>query len=156
MWRKIGVVRMNKQDIEKALRFFRGLMEGGRCYDDKCETCDAQETAIDVLEHQLTNGWIPISERLPEEKEGCRDICQMEKVGDDINIYPVDTEHFKASDEVLVTVIDLGDGHVFPSVDNIVNGKWQTYEGDLWKVLAWMPLPEPYREKSLKEENHEY
>jgi len=100
--------------------------------------------------------WIPCKDRLPEEKEGCRDICQMEKVGDDINIYPVDTEHFKASDEVLVTVIDLGDGHVFPSVDNIVNGKWQTYEGDLWKVLAWMPLPEPYREKSLKEENHEY
>lgn len=37
--------------------------------DQECETryLMAKHTVIGYLEHQLTNGWIPVSERLPEE-----------------------------------------------------------------------------------------
>ena len=58
---------MNKQEIEKAIGILRGDKEafvqvnhGG--FDGKIK---AFELAISALEHQLTNGWIPVDRELP-------------------------------------------------------------------------------------------
>ena len=118
---------MNKQEIEKALKFFRGLMEGGRCSVKDCETCDAQETAIDVLEHQLTNGWIPCVERLPN-------------IGETV---------------LLTVAVNRGISHEYGSVDiawicdkenKCFYGTDGKYSHD--EAIAWQPLPEPYKEVS--------
>ena len=80
--------------------------------------------------------WIPCSERLPEE-----DYCTARGI-----------QH---SESVLVTIVHhANDDDVFVDMACTVDGKWQlTHPIDddpdipKWcEVIAWMPLPEPYRE----------
>lgn len=59
---------MNKQEIEKAIE----LLKRSTLLDWEFTTEEhdkALKLAISALEHQLTNGWIPVSDRLPN-KEG--------------------------------------------------------------------------------------
>lgn len=79
--------------------------------------------------------WIPVSERLPEEHEW------------------IGTKTFGTtiSDKVLVT-FDV-DGTRFVKPLSLQNGKLSRPDAQTmdvfhkgWKMLAWMPLPEPYRE----------
>lgn len=77
--------------------------------------------------------WIPVTERLPEEDYW---------TGKEIQY----------SAEVLVTIVD-DDLHAFVDIACTVDGEWQlTLPLDLtpdipkwYKVVAWMPLPEPYK-----------
>lgn len=117
---------MNKQEIEKALRFFRGLMEGGRCYDDKCETCDAQETAIDVLEHQLTNGWTPVDslELMRKINNGIAEVC---------NEHP-----YKV----------VGDMDTYSQYNEGWNDACDRIQSKITDILFEQSLPEPYKEVS--------
>lgn len=55
---------MNKQEIENAIKV---LASFDRTED--IELRDAVEIAVPILEKQLNNGWIPVSERLPNEEE---------------------------------------------------------------------------------------
>lgn len=76
-------------------------------------------------EYDIMGGWIPCSERLPKEKQ-----------------------------EVYVTVyfIEGDTGRAYGYMDGF--GRWHLYstvEGTLnsgYEVIAWMPLPEPYRDES--------
>lgn len=76
--------------------------------------------------------WIPCSERLPEE----RDAGVLKKLGTD-----------KRSDYVLATVEVKGERMTVTACT--YDGKWDwnmKYAFPDYKVIAWMPLPEPYRE----------
>ena len=53
---------MNKQEIQKAINHLTMLRRL-----DSGEKRSLYDTAITALEHQLTDMWIPITERLPEE-----------------------------------------------------------------------------------------
>lgn len=88
-----------------------------------------------------TGHWIPCSERLPE-------ICQEDCHG-----------NITFSKTVLTTQI-YGDGYVYVGID-----KYTTNNGGGWltevpfdnpeeccKVIAWMPLPEPYKAETEEEE----
>ena len=57
---------------------------------------------------------------------------------------PVEERPPEDGTEVLVTV-DSADG-AFASTDIYSGGEWQDYNG----VIAWMPLPEPYKPQALK------
>lgn len=87
------------------------------------EYFEFQETDDDVQTDTFlkTNKWVPVEENLPKE-----------------NI------------EVLVTVeYDQEDGEInsFSSTDVYRGGEWQEWNG----VVAWMPMPEPYRPEIMRE-----
>ena len=89
------------------------------------------------------DGWIPVKERLPEEHEESRDILDADTLA------VMDTEHNMVSDLVQCTVYDAKKDEYFVCDDCTVNGKWCNLEGvtGTYKVIAWQPLPEPYRLK---------
>ena len=68
----------------------------------------------DLEQDEKENGWIPVSERLPE-------------------------------GGTYITTLDgelVGQEEPFTGMCGIENGKWD----DKDSVIAWMPLPEPYKE----------
>lgn len=68
----------------------------------------------DLEQEEKENGWIPVSERLPE-------------------------------DGTYITTLDgelVGQEEPFTGMFGIENGKWDDEDC----VIAWMPLPEPYKE----------
>ena len=88
--------------------------------------------------------WIPVEERPPEERDSI-----FAKWKGTAKWNPAMFE--KTSDEVLVTISDVGGGKTTRTAHTL-DGKWSC---DLlkanasYKVIAWMPLPEPYRESEV-------
>ena len=78
--------------------------------------------------------WIPVTERLPEEK----DAGILKKLGTS-----------KRSDYVLIS-IDVN-GNQMTSVGCTYDGVWhwdKKYAFPDWEVTAWQPFPEPYKERT--------
>lgn len=91
-------------------------MAGCNLIFDACDTIE--ELSAKVRANNLHDGWIPVSERLPKERDG----------------------------RVLVS---REDGQVTTGLHSEFSNVWHI--GDMCgvggcKVIAWMPLPEPYRE----------
>ena len=103
-----------------------------REYDDTYDItihCESQEEQDAVLA-KLNRRWIPCSERLPKEK----DAGILKKLG---------TE--KRSEYVLATVEVNGERMTVTACTH--DGKWDwdmKYAFPDFKVVAWMPMPEPY------------
>lgn len=88
------------------------------------ETVEAIEMGIHALEETK---WIPCSERMPEEAYGCLVTvmdCEAYSMEDFENIYP----EFVGWD----------------------GENWNDGDGEeiSFEVIAWMPLPKPYKEKT--------
>lgn len=86
--------------------------------------------AITALQNQPV--WIPVSERLPEEPYGCL-------------VTVMDYEPYSMQDYE----------NIYPKPVGCVGESWYDFDGQEipLEVLAWMPLPETYRES--EEENGE-
>ena len=134
---------MNKQEIEKALDGLKRMRITmfNYCIDGE-RLKPFLDTTISALEKQLTNGWIPVSERLPEERE------EFEDIFDSDTLAVIDTKRYMVSDLVQVTVKDHEEDSVFVSDDCFVDGEWSYFDERTvrFEVLAWRPLPEPYKE----------
>ena len=123
-------------------------MECSRACDGECNKLLRE--AADVIEELSTKlqaanmerssqyyngGWIPVSERLPEES---------------IKQIMLGEEH--TSDFVLVTI--KGQTYPFPKAKvkvarySYTYKAWQIANNNFGKVVAWMPLPEPYKAES--------
>ena len=100
---------MNKQEIE--------LLEQCREEIQNCygRDTDLTEKISDYLEQQLTNGWIPVSERLPEEPGWYLTTIQRE--------YNKET---------------------YQDVKDFTGNGFHLLFGHM-KVIAWRPLPESYK-----------
>lgn len=77
-------------------------------------------------------GWIPVEERLPEEKKSV--LVQWEKYDRHLNVTLTYLDVMWLEDEEDV---------VFETINGIPNGR----------VIAWRPLPEPYRPE--RSDNHD-
>lgn len=141
---------MNKQEIEKAISLLKSdigvldnylkkhplvishYLEKDRCIEN--QLIKDMEFTISALEHQLTNGWIPVSKRLPEENG-----------------------HY------LVTYHEWSKGEYLPEFDFTCVKILRFYHGEFKmpvccndkieqdigrEVLAWRELPDPYKEVS--------
>lgn len=86
------------------------------------------------------DGWISVDERLPEE----HDSIFKERKGTDKWI---DAMFEKTSDEVIVTV-EYENGERRTKITRTIDGEWNTGQSIVpFKVIAWQPLPAPYKEK---------
>ena len=95
---------------------------------------DLQRAYDDGYTHGISDAmkWIPCSERLPDEDNWTGAQVQY-------------------SDFVLMTVYNAEDEETFIDYGYTVDGEWNSDTTDCfvppwWKVIAWMPLPKPYRE----------
>ena len=91
-------------------------------------TVELLESCRDIIHKHMNNGWIPCSEGLPEDN--------------------TDSEYYES------VIVTLSDGRCTPGVYRNFDKEWlveaedgekkYTFESE---VIAWRPLPEPYRPK---------
>ena len=92
-----------------------------------CNMCimDKAKEIVQEVEKEYNNGWIACSDRLPEEPFGCL-------------VTVMDCEPSTQTDFENILPYFVGyDGH-----------SWNDADGEEipFEVIAWMPLPEPYKE----------
>lgn len=100
---------------------------------DDFEEFDA-DTISDIVEYLVANGvtvqqWIPVTERLPEEREDS-----------------TEGEKHMVSDIVQVSVQDSLNNK-FVSDDMLFDGSWVNYPWGDFEITHWKPLPEPAKEE---------
>lgn len=102
------------------------------------------ETVIDIINEEIKaydNGWIPVSERLPNE----RDSVFAKYKGTD---RWTDAMFEKASDIVNVTVVDEKGKGVTTNA-HTVDGQWKCdllKFSNSFRITHWQPLPQPHKE----------
>ena len=85
--------------------------------------------AAEAIRKHMADDWIPVEERLPEEKKSV--LVQWEKYD----------RHLNATLTYLdVMWLDDAEEQVFETINGVPNGK----------VIAWRPLPEPYQPEVTK------
>ena len=126
---------MNKQEIREAIyELFRlknrltcSQWYGIQTQEANKYTAECLRLAISALIQQLTGGWIPVSERLPESDDKNNFItalvCWRYKGNDEIH------------QDIAIFCADINDWSIYDLNINDI------------EVIAWMPLPEPYREE---------
>ena len=99
----------------------------------------AEEIIRSHMDEVENNGWIPVSERLPEEHDS---IFARFKGTDAWN----DAMFEKSSDEVNVT-IEYEDGGRKTTTSYTLDGVWKIEKERIvkQKVIFWQPLPEAYK-----------
>lgn len=120
------------QEFEKILEEIDGMIEryGKNPYIDEKVTdlCYGLNIAKDIIRKHMNDGWISVEERLPEE--------------------PKENPEFEGKKIELYLVTVKGTKYPFRAM---WNGKFFADGWSKCNVIAWRPLPEPYRpERSAK------
>ena len=104
---------------------------GKECENDDCTVCVCERVMEIIRSHMdevndtnVPSNWIPCSERLPNEEGFIKAYCR--------NIYAA---------EFIVMI----KGATLPTTLYFKNGSWTDMEGNYYNVVAWQPLPEPYK-----------
>ena len=85
---------------------------------------DMAKMSKKIIRKHMNDGWIPANERLPEEKKPV--LVQWEKYDRHLNVTLTYLDVMWLEDE---------EDAVFETINGMPNGR----------VIAWRPLPEPYR-----------
>ena len=92
---------------------------------------------IENIDGEKENGWIPVSERLPEDEKEC--LVTLEKVyGTPETLFGI-ANYLKFGDAGYWNERKYG----YLEWDKYSDGHGGT---KMYKVIAWKPLPEPYKE----------
>ena len=124
-------------------------------YSEVCEECplygqsgvdhcyeDALQMEITALQNQPV--WIPVSERLPEEHDS---IFKKLK-----GTSKWDRAMFEKTSGYVIATVEYMDGTRLTTRAHTTDGIWEADNSLMTgKVVAWMPLPEPYRESEESE-----
>ena len=109
-------------------------------YDDTYDVvihCETEEEQKKVIERLKSTNWIPVSERLPEDEKEY--LVTLEKVyGTHETLYGI-ANYLKFGDAGYWNEKKYG----YLEWDKYSDGHGGT---KMYKVIAWMPLPEPYKE----------
>lgn len=105
-----------KQMGIEAIKMLKSKMDGHT--DTSYEWAETVRLAIKALEQESKTGWIPVSEMLPAEDGFYLATCDGEI---------------------------CGESEPFSGLAEFQNGKWVDDEEDYQCVVAWMPLPTPYK-----------
>ena len=109
-------------------------------YDDTYDVvthCETEEERKKVIERLKATNWIPVSERLPEDEKEC--LVTLEKVhGTPETLFGI-ANYLKFDDAGYWNENKYG----YLEWDKYSDGHGGT---KMYKVIAWMPLPEPYKE----------
>ena len=110
------------QELEKILK---EIEEGTHTFELLGRDVDfvAIDWVRDVIRKHMNDGWIPVQERLPEEKKSV--LVQWEKYDRRLNVTLTYLD---------VMWLDDAEEKVFETINGVPNGK----------VIAWRPLPDPY------------
>lgn len=96
-----------------------------------------EQLLADLEQDEKENGWIPVSERLPEDEKEY--LVTLEKVyGTPEKLYGI-ANYLKFGDAGYWNEKKYG----YLEWDKYSDGHGGT---KMYKVIAWMPLPEPYKE----------
>lgn len=104
------------------------IYKGNGWDEDPCDGCTGTES-----KYKPDNGWISVSERLPDE-----------------DLWTGIGKQYSA--DVLITVHNADDEETIIDYGHTIDGAWYSDTTDCivpseWKVIAWMPLPDPYKEE---------
>lgn len=94
------------------------------------EVCKFLANYMDVLEKQMTNGWIPVSKRFPKTDEDVL-VCNSQGTME-IGYYHIDNTYYPTE------YADSNETGWYNENDDVLD----------FEPIAWMPLPEPYKAES--------
>lgn len=126
----MNVLEKILEEIEDVRKIMKSTVAtncfGKECENDDCTVCVC-ERVIDIIRSHMdeakNDGWIPCSERLPNEIEFQEAYCR--------NQYA----------EFLVTI----KGATRPTTLYFKNNSWFDEQRNYYKVVAWQPLPASYK-----------
>lgn len=110
----------------------------GSCASWDCRFVDQRE-AYEAYNREKAdaNKWIPVSERLPEERDSIfAKLYGTEKWRDAM---------FRKISDTVICTVQYRDGTRQTAPCHTIDGEWNQSMKGMGKVLAWMPLPEPYK-----------
>ena len=122
--------RKNLEEEIKSLRFMITGMRNGKTMT-RLALEGYRKSILKIIDEQPTymdDGWIPVEERLPEVPEGIEDDC---------------------CPEFNVTIRGADKATTLKCASD---GTWFDDSGEVYKVIAWQPLPGPYRPKEKNNE----
>lgn len=109
-------------------------------YDDSYDVvihCETEEEQKKVIERLKSISWIPVSEKLPEDEREC--LVTLEKVYGTPEIFMGIASYLKFGNDGYWNEKKYG----YLEWDKYSDGHGGT---KMYKVIAWMSLPEPYKE----------
>lgn len=92
---------------------------------------------IENIDGEKANGWVPVNEKLPEDEREC--LVTLEKVYGTPEIFMGIASYLKFGNDGYWNEKKYG----YLEWDKYSDGHGGT---KMYKVIAWMPLPEPYKE----------
>lgn len=105
----------------------------------RCESEIEQQNLV----RKLRGGWILCSEKMPEERETM--FAKLKGTNKWSSTMPE-----AISDNVIVTVKFNETGETISAICHTCDGKWmKSFVWEEGEVIAWMLLPEPYRDNAL-------
>lgn len=124
-----------KELLKKYIEADNQILEERDAFVTFYELIDELQEAIEQDEKE--NGWIPVSEKLPEDEREC--LVTLEKVYGTPEIFMGIASYLKFGNDGYWNEKKYG----YLEWDKYSDGHGGT---KMYKVIAWMSLPEPYKE----------